>query len=215
MNRRLHPTTVRVYFAGKIEANDWRHSIYPNLRGACSSNYEAIHLNEWPCVEELTTIPFDEKPYVAEYAGPFFLSCDHGCFHGPNKHGLLTDEESMEEPHFNESQVVELAKRWIIDSDLMFVWLEDTSAYGTLAEIGFAHALGVPIFLYCKDGPNTGDEPNRSFFPESLKDLWFVRHLATYVHGATSPQEAFQHFLDAPRPMLDKFVRSKFRLTHN
>jgi len=54
----------RIYLAGKIAQNDWRHELFPGLRGA----------------ED-----FDGPParWGFDYAGPYFISDDHGLQHGP------------------------------------------------------------------------------------------------------------------------------------
>lgn len=115
---------TRVYLAGKIAQNDWRHTIF-DLRG-----YEEN--------------PGRDLPRAGEFqcTGPFFLSCDHGCFHGNNTHGRISDNEEGSTPP---PQIVNKCLRWILQSDVVFVWLDRPDAYGTLTEIGFATGSHVPV----------------------------------------------------------------------
>ena len=61
--------SLRVYLAGKISKNDWRHQLIAGLRN-----------HSWE------DGPLTQSGFT--YVGPFFISCDHGGFHGPNTHGM-------------------------------------------------------------------------------------------------------------------------------
>ena len=60
---------LSVYLAEKIDQTYWRHSLVPDLRN-----------------HPINGGPVHTKQFI--YKGPFFISCDHGCFHGSNKHGV-------------------------------------------------------------------------------------------------------------------------------
>jgi hypothetical protein len=71
-----------VYLAGKIGRNDWRHELVPELRGTVNGDC----LDPEPVLFD-PTLRIDCGDFV--YVGPFFVSCDHGCFHGPASHGAV------------------------------------------------------------------------------------------------------------------------------
>lgn len=171
--------SLPVYCAGKISKNDWRHQLFPRIREVNQTFYldglDAPH-----CIPSL-------GPFV--YCGPFFLSCDHGCAHGPNTHGLGADEAGFrhgvvcgKEPP-SRDEVVQRCLRWLRNSSVVFAWIDDATAYGTVAEIGYAVALGKPVCLY---------EPNEGFRGE--EHLWFARQMATTHATAPNAVTAFSRF---------------------
>jgi hypothetical protein len=144
----------KVYLAGKIGKNDWRHDVVPYLRSFGYGNDDKWLYEKWHYTE--TNIP------CVDYVGPYFTGCDHGCAHGGNSHGFLS------EPICGEDCPRDLVTRLCMDAigrcDLFFAWLADdapeeedfsvtmarngvpqsrhNTAYGTLAELGYAKALG-------------------------------------------------------------------------
>lgn len=130
----------RVYLAGKIGKNDWRHDIFPSLR-------EAEHLDSrWRRDVEIPSFT---------YVGPFFISCDHGCSHGEGQHGRGIEPagclETMSEAKTrSRAQVAAECLKWINKAGFVFCWIEDLTAFGTLFELGYAHAIGKPIFVGLK-----------------------------------------------------------------
>ena len=161
---------IKVYCAGKIAKNDWRHDIFKELR-----NYER------PSIQK------EQPPKVDNfiYAGPYFISCDHGCYHGPHTHGLGVDVgisncAGVDEERITRSEVISKCLRWMSNSDIIFVWFDDITAYGTLVEIGIAKAINKPIFFamkrelsvrYCEDCSAHALFGNH-------KDFWFAWELA-------------------------------------
>jgi hypothetical protein len=67
---------LKVYLAGRISKCDWRHKLVLHLGNNIDGGVEG-----WREVKELPMI--DGNTYV----GPFFVGCDHGCYHGANRHG--------------------------------------------------------------------------------------------------------------------------------
>ena len=68
-----------VYLAGKIRRNEWRDIIY-QTRGAVWDSDKFTYdgfANFFVQVNDGLTI-----------TGPFFISCDHGCYHGERSHGV-------------------------------------------------------------------------------------------------------------------------------
>ncbi|HEV7300582.1 MAG TPA: hypothetical protein VGN72_14550 [Tepidisphaeraceae bacterium] len=171
------PQFIRVYCAGKIAKNDWRHDLFPHMRSASGS---------WVANET----PEPDQPLYRgrfAYAGPFFRGCDHGCGHGRSSHGVGANDGSVCMANPSQARTVELCRKWIDDSDVMFVWLDAIDAYGTVAEIGYAVARGIPVWLF---EPATMSDVQRT-------DMWFVRTMATRVTIAANPLDAFARFAAA------------------
>jgi len=144
---------MKIYLAGKISKNGWRNGIIE------TRNITPLSRNE------ATTIHGDI------YTGPYFVSCDHGCYHGDSKHGLLSDTrcgdyntvlEDMEiRLDFQDvyaghagmtsenikDEVPKLCLSWIDDCDVLFAWIETKDCYGTFAEIGYAYGKGKEIWI--------------------------------------------------------------------
>lgn len=197
-----------VYFAGSISAKDWRHGdlCCPSLRG-------------WVGDGDPNAQPGVNMPLPGAlggrslYGGPFFRSCDHGCFHGESSHGVGAREDTTGGHGFHSEQLIEgayeptcreevvkLCCGWIRRSDAVFVWLDADDAYGTVTEIGYAAAFGIPIYLY---EPPEGD-PRVTLRQET--DMWFMRELAGGSTPVSSPEEALARFTHAL-----PYVRSRLR----
>lgn len=168
--------TVRVYCAGKISKNDWRHDLFRGLRGR---RLERVH--DGPLIVD------GPKPATRdgfEYSGPYFVQCDHGCYHGPNKHGVgATGRDCLSGPTIHRTAVPGICRNWIANSEAMFVWLDDATAYGTFAEIGIAVGLGVPVFLAIPEGQFAGAD-----------ETWFPILLADERGEFSDPVSAFSAF---------------------
>jgi very-short-patch-repair endonuclease len=184
---------TNVYLAGKIGKNDWRHTLCKGLR-------ETVRYAS----DVWQPLPDALGPGL-NYTGPFFSGCDHGCCHAydggnhgvmestacePGLTGVCFEHESQ---HYNacmcndagRTTVVFNCLEAIMQSDLIFAWFdEDTiTAYGTLAELGYAAGWGKKIVITGKAGTNW------------LDDLWFplrMRNgsLPTYDYYG-SAEEAF------------------------
>lgn len=161
----LSKMSINIYLAGKIGKGDWRHDIVANLR---SWEYESDQfwsgvniqdLWEWPILADSI---FDQF----SYAGPFFISCDHGCYHGPNSHGY-EDNGCGSSGAFTREQVATLCRTAIQNCDLFFAWIDTTDCYGTITEIGFAASLGKRVVIA---GPHRFD------------DMWFVYEMADDIY---------------------------------
>lgn len=161
----------KVYFAGKIGRNDWRHTLVP-LRG-----------------ESKEIILIKEKVI---YTGPFFLSCDHGCFHGEHSHGKGIGKDvqcyGQEDERSNKkSDVFTICKNQILKSSHIFTYIDSDDIYGTIFEIGFAYSFGKNIFIAIKT-----DGTNKKF----INDIWFMCQGANKVVYVTDEKEAFSDFLN-------------------
>lgn len=140
-----------VYLAGKIRKNCWRHSLVAGLRD-----------HHW------NFGPLKQDDFV--YVGPFFVGCDHGCYHQVSSHGNgsgCTHNQESSQPC-----VAELCRTAIRKADLLFCYLDSADCYGTIAEIERAHVYGVPAVIAF--APNIATA--------KLNDFWFVCTVAKQVH---------------------------------
>lgn len=162
----------KVYFAGKINQHDWRHSLFNTLRIEDEYYYE-------------------KDGFI--YNGPYFISCDHGCNHGNNTHGRGVgledrvcragdlDSDNYEE---HKKEVTKKCINWINKSDIIFVWVDKPDIYGTLVEIGIAKQMGKFIFIAFKE-----DE-------KFINDMWFASTLANYSVKVKDYNEAWNIFTE-------------------
>lgn len=116
-----------LYLAGKIDKNDWRHDLVPDLRG---------HL--W------TDGPIDTALY--KYVGPFFVACDHGCNHKPSSHSATAGYE-FGESEFTRSNVISNNNSALNAADLVFAYINAPDCFGTLVELGWALRAGKRVVV--------------------------------------------------------------------
>lgn len=72
--------------------------------------------------------------------------------------------------------------------DAFFAWVDDFECHGTIAEIGYAKALGKPIYIGC----------TREFIA-TASELWFPFGMADAILVDTCPREAATKFLSLCR----------------
>lgn len=163
--------TKIVYFAGKVsKGGGYRGKLLGNKR-VMSLGYSAYKVGGGELI----------------YGGPFALSCDHGCFHGKNLHGVLdwtgghgcegefidgadgkyatTGKWQLEPP-----EAVMRCLSQIRDCHAVHAYIENFSCYGTLVELGYASALAKPIYIYVPFNTNR------------YKNLWFAYTLPSVRH---------------------------------
>jgi hypothetical protein len=167
---------MNIYLAGKIGKNDWRHSLVRGLR-VTSAMMEDNRHPLWPI---LVGAIFEAH----NYTGPFFISCNHGCYHGNNQHGVGRRTEGCFNDPPEDGTIIQLCQNAIRKSDLVFAWIDDQTAFGTLVEIGYALGAGVRVAI-------SG--------PEKQHDLWFAYSSSDAFIPAQSPEEGLriairQHF---------------------
>jgi len=181
-----------VYLGGRIAHTDWRHDIAENLRGAVIN--ADPQLDEPLRTELLPTMRVQGGP--THISGPYFISCDHGGFHGPGSHGVGADYSESRCCPFEmmypnpRTYAVQRCMTWLRDADVMFVWAgpDFHHAHGTHAEMGVAHALGKPIFAAVASGALT-DSMN-----EEQVETWFAMELARSF-PAPDPVSGFAAFV--------------------
>lgn len=140
----------QLYIAGKIQKNCFRHVVIPQLRN---------HLWEDGPIK---TPEFD-------YVGPFFVGCDHGCFHGPTTHGAL-GEDGIERR--DSKQVIQNCCDGVARCDVLFAYINAHECYGTVAEIEQALMLGKHVVLAFAPG----------LANETENEFWFVSLRANQVY---------------------------------
>ena len=111
-------------------------------------------------------VRFNEYTYIT---GPFFLACDHGCYHGNGTHGLGVNKCQCGdyEPRFTEKEVIDICTEQICKSDIMIAFINDNTCYGTLIEIGLAKAAGIRIVTIFDT-------------KERKREMWFASSISEY-----------------------------------
>ncbi|MFI7077545.1 nucleoside 2-deoxyribosyltransferase [Verrucosispora sp. NA02020] len=166
---------IRVYAAGKITQNGWRHSLFPIFDDADTTNPDR---QPWPEEVRIPALP------GAVYVGPHFMSDDHGCYHGENMHGVAAGEHACggAYPGLSRPEVAQRCLAAIRLSTHVFAWLDDPTCHGSLVEIGYARALGKQVFVYTKAGQ------------KDLADLWFAKQIANAHAEAATAEGALADF---------------------
>lgn len=177
---------TKVYLAGKIGHTDWRHDFF-DLRDSSDEYVQAIPLEK----ENERELPSNGNLF---YSGPFFIACDHGCAHGRSNHGRGVNQPGCIPYNNSQYATLERCKTWINNADYIFVWLNDNTAFGTLTEIGYAHALGKKIFIgFPYDHSSHDDNGEEESFSVN-RDMWFALQMADRVVEAGDHKEAWELF---------------------
>ena len=140
----------KVYLAGKIRQTCWRHLLIDGLRNH-SWNDGA-----------LTQVDFD-------YLGPFFTSCNHGCYHRDSSHGAGIGCTPDFDIHLR--CVAQYCRDAVEACDLVFAFIESRDCHGTIAELERAHTKKIPVVIAFAPGLAT----------PIANDFWFVCTLARSV----------------------------------
>lgn len=174
----------RVYFAGKVSSNGWRQSIVDlrnEIHHQLGSPYELM------CDYERITKPGLRTEHNFVYGGPFLFSCDHGCYHGDTSHGMGAGNDYYSlcsDCGTKRSDVFNWCITSINQSDIIFCYLEDVTAYGTVFELGYAYSRKVPIYIYLS--------PRLKL--EDIQELWFSLEGAKVVKKVNKIEDALQDF---------------------
>ncbi|MFB7333593.1 DUF559 domain-containing protein [Streptomyces adustus] len=204
-----------IYLAGKIGPHDWREHIVPRIQEAWGDAYRSQDWSEddaeWPVLSNGAIGQFD-------YTGPYFVdTCSHsdaGC--GQSEHRAGSECEG---DYGNRSITLQRCLKAIDQADIIFAWLYDLTAYGTLAEIGYAKGRGKTVIVASPENPgleycsheNTEDEIARHSL--NMRDLWFAFALADTVIKASTPLEALKQFADL-NPKLESPIEEAFWRAH-
>lgn len=177
----------RIYLAGKVSMyDDWREQLvkyapvyyaqletdpghahkfrYGGIVFATSNGWDAeenpdLGQEHWPVRERALFGRYD-------YTGPYVTDLGHGGNDFRSAGGAPVVAECLSA---------------IKDSDLVFAWIDGVTAYATLAELGYAKALGKQVWI-------AG--------PAEYADLWFLYQMADRLSiGATDPGLALRALL--------------------
>lgn len=164
--RRPWEPKPRVYLAGKITGGGgWREALVPRLGkepfGCPIDCGKFIFVGPH-------YVPFQGKPH--EWTGWHIgveQKFDSVCPDGARPRWL----------------VPALCLEWIRRSDLFFCWIDHSSCHATLTEIGWAHMLGLPVYI--------------AFAHCGLEmEMWFIRHgPRTLAREHSSAAEGLAHAL--------------------
>lgn len=152
----------KVYLAGKIEKNCWRHDIVPHLRGVSNllyddSKYYLSPPTRWEMMEYFKNIELSSISKNLFISGPFFISNDHGSYHTKNNlHALGSETKYLRyyingshSNHLSGENVKEICLHQISKSDYVFCWLDEkgSNPFGTIYELGYAKSLNKKIVI--------------------------------------------------------------------
>lgn len=180
----VKPTTHRrfraplIYLAGKMDkchkysrGDDWRDALVTGgIEGGVHSNPKYAHrhfknIRRHVCGD-----------FVFRYCGPFRGPCMSA--HGAEVHGTFEDDEYRD-------GVLNNALSGIDGADFVFAVVEDETAFGTFAEIGYARAKGKEVV-----GVFPVPEMSSDKYP-NYDELWFVKELCSEVHEVLDPRVDF------------------------
>lgn len=149
---------LAVYLAGKISKNGWRQKIVLGLRDAALDASDVLKADyKETIIEGLIT------------SGPYFIGCDHGCYHGDGSHGVGAEGDVIcNGIGIPASVVPKVCQEQIARSNFVFAYIDSASCYGTLCEIGYAIGKDKPVAIM--------------FANKKLKrEMWFASELANIV----------------------------------
>jgi hypothetical protein len=158
-------TKPNIYLAGKIRHYCWRNSLV-----------DGLHNQHW----DDGVLP----QALFNYVGPFFVSCDHGCFHNTNSHGAIARKADslcpgrgeLAEFDFPHHEIAALCLGAIDKANLVFCYIDSADCHGTLVEIGYAHARNIPVVITFAPGIATAQ--SNDFWFACAKALWVVFDVA-------------------------------------
>ena len=211
---------TKIYMAGKISINGWRHNIVKGLR---EHDY-------WGCWNENLHEKYLSISKNLIYTGPFFIGCDHGCSHGDSTHGAKNSACSQNNAP-TKNGIFRGCIEQISDADYIFCWIDGLDCYGTLFELGIAYEKGKKIFigidkklaqkeiLICECGTDFSDglpkdvgkgccHSGPTITPD---DLWFIKNSGKSDYY-NNPMEAWDSFLYFLNPKLkeqdEEFIKT-------
>jgi nucleoside 2-deoxyribosyltransferase len=111
--------------------------------------------------------------------------------------GIVSKPHDMElhGTHFDEEGIFRDCIERINHSDCVFVWIDRLDCYGTLVEIGYAYAIGKPVYIaVCNTLDNQAEYGGHA--PEVLPDtdVWFACQTAIKWGFFSTPQRAINEW---------------------
>lgn len=196
---RTPKTLPRVYLAGKIYANCWRHDIVKGL-----GRYGSDAWNPYTPPANWPVLAGGVLDGLADYAGPYFVGCDHGCAHNCSTHALTGDgciSDGGLDLLTARERSYKLRRGAMSRSSIVFAYIDRPDCFGTLVELGWASAQGKTIWL-CFPDPA----------PSWVDDMWFVQQSATLV-GHGDPTDVLRGML-TPLRLIESPAEQRFWDAH-
>lgn len=158
----MNESSLNIYLAGKISPHGWRELIVGDSLNASDNTSGSYKF------QQLIDAGIEDMSHGHNYCGPFFVECDHACGHGTQNHGVVFECWG---DGGNRPLVFETCKKGIKSSDVVFCWVEDDffTAYGSIWELGYAYALGKPIYIGIQKDIALTHSPE----DQELIELWF------------------------------------------
>lgn len=172
---------MNIYLAGKVGYKDWRHTIVDGLENVNQDFNTDDYIEDWHVMNGAI---YGEH----NYTGPFFIR-GHST-HGDNTHGCDLYGHNIEGHGGNQRNAVPRLCRTAIDrSDVVFCWMDDLTAYGSIFELGYAMGKGKQIFLAIK----YNWEPLEMQESRWFDDIWFLLESVGFkaFNGLSYAWEAF------------------------
>jgi hypothetical protein len=133
----------KIYLAGKIHNQGWRHKIVSGL-----------DLQDWDKGELI------QNDFI--YVGPFFVNCNHGCYSAESSH--LSTTGCSPDRDLSRKETAQLCREAVQKADLVFCYIESKDCYGTISEIELAHTLGIKVVIAFAPGV-ASPQNNDMWFP--------------------------------------------------
>jgi very-short-patch-repair endonuclease len=195
-----------IYLAGKITAHGWRDAIvgWRRAEDALSSDLDEGQGIDWACCN--SELPASWSLRIGEHydiTGPFFVGCDHSCTHGQSTHATAG---GCIQPHRGTARdgVRQLCLDAIDRSDVVFAWLDDYTAHGTIGEIAWAHRAEKHIVLAVPPCPTEnvygwglvgGHQGEITCDCIIHGEQWFVAGMANHIIEATDATTAWNQWM--------------------
>lgn len=201
-----------VYMAGKVGHSNYRVTLGLGPRGMTYINKLHHH---------------NGRAYT--YAGPIIPSCDHGCWHdffdgctGYDGGFIYEGKQSYFVEPSNHEAIVGATMKQIQTSDFLFAWFESYDAYGSIAEIGFAAGIGIPVYIGFREDVFPVQESSYNNSWDNRKgylvgrELWYISTIAHRSFLSQNPAQAFtralrSHAKGAPPPQWKNMLDSNHR----
>lgn len=210
---------MKIYLAGKIGKYDWRHRIVTGLSDIDPTETEEGRNNDLSYTVLPSAWPVTARAIFGthDYTGPYFVPSgpNHNIYHGRDTHGSGLGNDAGYQPgvwapdelaeaeatHYSypddaasRKHLIKLCLSAIIASDVVFAWMDSTTAYGTLFELGFAVAHRKPIWWA---------QPRNNY---DLGDMWFARSTAREIVYGDDPLPLLRSLLDKYAPNITGYV---------
>jgi hypothetical protein len=220
---------IRVYFAGKVKKGycDYRSILFQNDRVMSSAIGTDMALYYNSCIELSagSVIYWGPSALSCDHGcwhdsdhgivNPFDSSkhwsiCEHFHYQRESNPSYFTYESRGDEGScpdaqngLSRMQAVERCKFQIMQAEALYAYIDSSDCYGTLVEIGYANAIGIPVHLvFSRQLPHCQDVKTRcdhGEYEDDHDDFWFVKEMAASVSYG-HPSEGLTHIVCSNSP---------------